>query len=210
MEAGEHAVTPGAEVITEAESLEDLAGLLERSIRGEIALHAPEHIFIHAGVVEVDGGAVVIPGRTFTGKTTLVRALIEAGCGYVSDEYAVVDADGWIHAYARPLSVRSSDGTRRHVPAEALGASTVTRPLRPRAVLTMPHAAGTAAALERRFSRGAVMALMNNTVAARSRSAAALAAAAAVARESVYLRGSRGEAAEAAQLVLSCVKNNMP
>jgi hypothetical protein len=48
----------------------------------------------------------VIPGLSFSGKTTLVRALIEAGATYYSDEFAVLDEDGFVHPYPRRLSVR--------------------------------------------------------------------------------------------------------
>ena len=37
------------------------------------------------------GRAIVIPGRTFSGKSTLVAELVRAGATYYSDEYAVED-----------------------------------------------------------------------------------------------------------------------
>jgi hypothetical protein len=51
-----------------------------------------------------------MPGRTFAGKTTLVRSLVEAGAVYYSDEFAVLDETGRVHPYARPLSYRPPDG----------------------------------------------------------------------------------------------------
>src|SRR5579884_3269688 len=82
---------------------------LSAALRHHLALQAPGHIFIHAGVVRVGAAAVVIPGRTFSGKSTLVAALVRAGATYYSDEYAAVDADGMIHPYAKPLSSRPLD-----------------------------------------------------------------------------------------------------
>src|ERR1700749_1585645 len=61
--------------VTEDEEL--ALGMLDAQIRAQVALLAPEHIFVHAGVVALDGRAVLLPGFTFTGKTTLTHALVE-------------------------------------------------------------------------------------------------------------------------------------
>ena len=66
-------------------------------------------MFVHAGVVAVDGRALLLPGGSFTGKTTLVAALLRAGAQYGSDEYAVLDEAGLVlPAYPRPLSIRNA------------------------------------------------------------------------------------------------------
>lgn len=191
--------------VAPAGTLTALADLLERRIRSKIALTAPDHVFVHAGVVELDGQAVVIPGYSFTGKTTLVGALLAAGCGYVSDEYAVLDRDGLVTPYPRPLSVRQADGTRRHVAPED-GGRPVDELLAPAAVVTIPRGEGPMT-LVRGRSREAVMALINNTVSARARPAEAMSAAAAVARRATYWRGTRGDADEAAGLVMSRIRS---
>src|SRR5947209_9646962 len=46
-------------------------GVLEVKLRHYLALHAPDHVFIHAGVVALDGVGIVLPGNSFSGKTTL-------------------------------------------------------------------------------------------------------------------------------------------
>ena len=66
--------------------------ILESQIRIYMAVHAPDFIFVHAGVVAVDGGLLLLPGLSFAGKTTLVAALVKAGAVYYSDEYAPIDA----------------------------------------------------------------------------------------------------------------------
>ncbi len=80
--------------------------MLESQIHGHIALEAPDHVFIHAGAVADGHRAIVIPGHSFSGKTTLVRALVEAGASYYSDEFAVIDERGHVHPYPRRLAVR--------------------------------------------------------------------------------------------------------
>ena len=83
---------------------------LEDHLQLYVAEHAPRRVFVHAGVVGWRGKAVVIPGRTMTGKSTLVKALVEAGATYYSDEYAVLDKRGRVHPYARPLAMRPIGG----------------------------------------------------------------------------------------------------
>src|SRR5205085_1489540 len=69
-----------------------------------------KHVFIHAGVVAWRGRAIILPGRTMTGKSTLVQALVAAGARYYSDEYAVLDGRGKVLPYPRRMSLRRPDG----------------------------------------------------------------------------------------------------
>ena len=81
--------------------------VLGTRLRAYIALHAPGKIFVHAGVVGHRGRAIVLPGPSFTGKTTLVGELVRAGAAYYSDEFAVLDDNGLVHPYPKPLSIRT-------------------------------------------------------------------------------------------------------
>jgi hypothetical protein len=83
---------------------------LDTQIQSHVAVEAPDFIFIHAGVVADGRSALLLPGLSFAGKTTLVRSLVEAGALYYSDEFAVLDPTGRVHPYARPLSYRPPDG----------------------------------------------------------------------------------------------------
>ena len=73
--------------------------LLDAQMRLFIAANARDWLFVHAGVVAHGGRALVAPGDSFSGKTTLVRALLAAGATYYSDEYAVLDEAGRVHPY---------------------------------------------------------------------------------------------------------------
>jgi len=81
---------------------------LDSAIRAHVAAHAKSWVFIHAGVVAWRGKAIILPGQSHRGKTTLVSELIRCGAGYMSDEYAVLDADGLVHPFERDLGVRPS------------------------------------------------------------------------------------------------------
>lgn len=53
--------------------------VLDSQIRGHVALHAPDRVLVHAGVVGIGKSAIVIPGGSFSGRTTLVAEFIRAG-----------------------------------------------------------------------------------------------------------------------------------
>lgn len=92
-------------------------------LRITIAEHAVDRVFIHAGVVGWKGQAIVLPANSFCGKTTLVAELVRNGADYYSDEYAILDPSGMVHAFPRELSVRYVDGETREkqVPLAELG-----------------------------------------------------------------------------------------
>jgi len=74
-----------------------------------LALAAPTgDVFVHAAVASLGDGAVVMPGRSGAGKTTLVAALALAGWRYLSDEVAVLGPDGaQVRPYPRPLALEA-------------------------------------------------------------------------------------------------------
>jgi len=107
-----------------------LLPVLESDLHLAIATQARDHLFVHAGVVGCGGQAIVIPGRSFSGKTTLAAALVRAGAEYLSDEYAVIDPAGQVHPYAKPLSVRAgAELAEGRYTAAALGGHAGTQPL---------------------------------------------------------------------------------
>jgi hypothetical protein len=176
------------------------AETLARELRHHIALHAPEHVFIHAGVVAIDGRAIVIPGRTFSGKTTLVARLLDAGAVYYSDEYAAVDPTGAIHPFAKALSVRPA-GRYDGEPVPVRRARTGSAPIRAGLVLVTSYQPAARWRPRTVSPAAGALALLENTVPARSRPQASLVAVGQLAADATILVGSRGEAAEVASAV---------
>jgi hypothetical protein len=179
-------------------------GILDAQLRMHIAVHAPDHVFVHAGVVGVGERAIVLPGRSFAGKTTLVAALVQAGAEYWSDEYAVLDADGLVHPYPKPLSVRT-DGTRatEEQPVENLGGTAGDRPLPVAVIAFTSYRPGAAWALRPCTAGEGAVKLLEHSVAARTRPEQVLPALRRAAADAVILQGDRGDANEAASALLS-------
>src|SRR5205823_9671727 len=92
--------------------VDEVFDILESDLRLVVAEFARHRVFVHAGVVGWKGKAIVIPGRSFSGKSTLVAELVRAGATYYSDEYAVVDPQGRVHPYPKPLSLRENGAAR--------------------------------------------------------------------------------------------------
>jgi len=197
-----------------------------------VAEHARRVVFVHAGCVVAGGRAILIPGRSHAGKTTLTAALVRAGALYYSDEYAVIDHRGLVRPYARPLSIRTGSAgaagrglpARARVPVGELG-GTAGRGLAARTRVPVGELGGTAGrgpapvglvAVLRYGQAGwqvepasrveASMHLLQNAVAAQSRPRACLSAIMHATDGARALHGTRGEADEAAQILLEMLR----
>jgi hypothetical protein len=184
--------------------LESVLRSFEADSQFYIAEAAPRRVFVHAGVVGWRGRAVLIPGRSFSGKTTLVAELVRAGAVYYSDEYAVLDSSGLVHPYARPLAIRE-DGSlepKRHS-VESLGGSQGVRPLPVGLVAVTEYKAGARwRPLQLTPGQGA-LALLNNTVSIKNRPEAAFPVLKQAAAGAPFIKSKRGEAKEIVDSILS-------
>jgi hypothetical protein len=172
--------------------LDEALQALETNLHFIVSLEAPTKLFIHAGVVAWKNRAILMPGPSFSGKSTLVSELVRAGATYYSDEYAVLDGRGRVHAYPRPLVKRSGKprngimrSTRKKLKPLPVGMVLVTRykdgaTWRPRPLTPAE------AALE----------LLANTVAARPRPQFAMETISKALRRARALKSKRGDAAQ--------------
>ncbi|MBI4540147.1 MAG: hypothetical protein HY704_11635 [Gemmatimonadetes bacterium] len=180
--------------------------LLESELQLYVAERTRRRLFVHAGVVGWRGRAIVIPGRTLSGKTSLVAALLRAGASYYSDEYAVFDARGRVHPYPRRLSFRErADLQPVKRSPEALGARPGLTPLPVGLVAITEYLAG-AHWRPRRLSPGrAVLAMLANTVPARRRPEFAMSTLRRAIDGALVVKGVRGEAEAVAGTLLEAV-----
>jgi hypothetical protein len=188
--------------------LDDPSGLgaLDSALRAAIASGAEEHVFIHAGVVARAGRAIVLPGRSWSGKSTLVAALVRAGAEYLSDEFAVLDANGRVHPFAKPLSVRAPGSlTQRDVRIEQLGGRTAAQPADVAVIAVTPYVNAAEWSPRRGTVGDGALALLAHAVAVRARPQAALRAARRAATDAIHLETVRGEADAAAAALLTLI-----
>lgn len=177
---------------------------LEKALELEIATRSPGHVFVHAGVVRCGQAALLLPGASRAGKSTLVRALTERGASYYSDEFAVLDRRGRVRPYPRRLSLRSGE---RLSPTD-LGWSPSLGPVRVGAVLECCH--GATSVWRERTPAQALVALFAHAVAARSRPGEVLQVLKRALSGALYLEGTRAEADDTADWILSWLGKEAP
>jgi hypothetical protein len=189
--------------IARTRSVDDMLKVFASHLQLTVAEYAPRRVFVHAGVVGWKGKAIVLPGRSFSGKTTLVTELIRAGATYYSDEYAIFDERGRVHPYTRALGIRENASfNASKVRPEDLGARLGTKPLEVGLVVSTAFKKD-ARWRPRTVSQGkAVLELLANTVSARSRPENALKVLPEAVSYSRTLKGARGEAAEVVDSIL--------
>ena len=184
-------------------SFDELLEQFESHVQLTVAEYAPNRVFVHAGVVGWNGRAILIPGLSFSGKSTLVAELLRAGATYYSDEYAVIDEYGRVHPYARELRMRDAGAGRvKRMRAEGFGAPTGSKSLPIGLVITTRFKEG-ASWRPRELTRGkAVLELLANTVSARSQPAMALSFLTTAIGSAMSLKGARGEAKDVVEKIL--------
>ncbi len=189
-----------------AREFDSVLDAFESHVQMTVAEHAPRRVFVHAGVVGWNERAILIPGLSHSGKTTLVDQLIRAGATYYSDEYAVLDGRGRVHPYARALGMRSPNSDQsKKVRAEEIGAKVGSKPLRVGLVVSTNYKDG-ARWRPRQMTRGrGVLELMSNTVSARSQPELALTILPMALESARILKGVRGEAAAIVDSILAQV-----
>jgi hypothetical protein len=171
-----------------------------------LALHVADNarklVFIHAGVVGWGDRAIVIPGRSFSGKTTLVAELVRAGATYYSDEFAVVDRNGKVHPYPQPLQIRDPHTYRQtRCPVVKMGGLTGESPL-PIGLVVFCQYKEESTWLPQTLSPGVgCLQMLNNTISARSAPAIALSALKQIASSAVIMKGLRGDCSQVIQWI---------
>ncbi len=123
---------------------------------------------------------------------------------YYSDEFAVLDKEGRVQPYPVPLSLRGPNGQPgRKTPVEPLGGRAGVEPL-PVSLVLVTEYQPAAVWRPRKLTPGqALLALMDNTVAARRNPAHSMPILKQAVSGAITLKSKRGEAGEVASTLLS-------
>jgi hypothetical protein len=191
--------------IHDAPGLEYALITLDTQIQSHVAVEAPEFIFIHAGVVADGTRAIVMPGLSFAGKTTLVRSLVEAGAVYYSDEFAVLDEGGRVHPYAKPLSFRPPDGPPVEYQAHELGGVVGVEPVPVGLVVATRYRPGSAWDPRPLSAAAGALALLEHAVPAHDRPEQTIRHISRAIAGAKVFDGDRGEAKETAGALLNAL-----
>ncbi|MFN3324244.1 MAG: hypothetical protein ACK5AZ_12160 [Bryobacteraceae bacterium] len=191
-------------------SRKELVERLESEIHHAVAVRARDGLFVHAAVVGWLGRAILIPGRTHSGKTSLAMELVRQGASYYSDEYAVVDAAGYIHPFPRAIRPRPRlDGEPVEAPAVSYEQAAQNGPLAPGLIVATRFRAGGRWRPAPMTAGEALLALVRNTVAVRRDPARAIGTLRRVVRGTPAFCGVRGEAAATASALLNLIESHL-
>ncbi len=172
-----------------------------------VAEHARRVVFVHAGCAVVGRLAIVVPGYSLSGKSTLTAALVRAGAEYYSDEFAVLDHRGDVRPYPRSLSMRAATSSAERVAVADLGGRVGRGPVRVGLIASLIYDANAGFMIESQTgSRGALL-LVPHAVPSRSRPRATLNAVAHAAAGAIAVTGTRGDADDAAARLLEFLRS---
>lgn len=102
---------------------------LIRALDDVVIRRLTEFHAVHAGAVLLGERALLLPGITHAGKSSLVAELLRRGATYFSDEYALIDSAGRVHPYPRPLLLRNGSPQQSPCLAAEFNARTGNTPM---------------------------------------------------------------------------------
>ncbi len=197
-----HRLHANGRLLLESADWDDLIERLENDIQIFLGDRSPNMVYLHAGAVAWQGRAIVVPGTSYSGKSTLVAALLRAGATYYSDEYAVLDAGGRVHPYPRLLSLRQPAGKSLRQAAAELGAATGRTAIAPAVFLFTTFKTQASWAPRALDVSQAILETVRHCVPIRRKPGASLDAITRALSQAALLAGPRGEADATAQAVL--------
>lgn len=177
---------------------------LDRRIRLTVAEFAVEKVFLHAGVVAWKDRAIIIPAKSFQGKTTLVAELVKKGAVYYSDEYAVLDEDALVHPFPKMLSMRGiiDDFQQLDVPVEKFGGVAGNKAI-PVGLIVLTQYKKGARWLPKSLSPGrGLMEIIAHTLPIRNKPEFTLKVLNNMMNRAIITKTKRGDAAQAADLII--------
>ncbi|MEK6303093.1 MAG: hypothetical protein AABO41_20465 [Acidobacteriota bacterium] len=193
----------GIERLARTMDLDQLLYEFEIDLHSYVAAATKRRMFLHAGAVGWNGRAIVLPGKNFSGRTSLVTAFLRAGAAYYSDEFAVLDSHGRVHPYPWERQSRPGEGERpRQRPIEAQRARTGNKPLPIGFVLLSEYRQG-AKWRPRSLSQGqAALAMLGNVRSLNQSPEVMLRMLGQAVSGATVLKGVRGEADEMVESIL--------
>lgn len=179
---------------------------IEGDLHHWLATYTRGYLFVHAGCVSWRNRAIVLPGRSHAGKTTLTKALVEAGATYYSDDYAVVDAEGMIWPFPRRPHIRPIDPAPFHRLDPVASNWPIGRiPIRAAIVAELRFDRQNIWNVEQLTDGLGALSLLDNTVAARERPEDALHMMANVIDGAIAIKGIRDDPESSARRLLAIV-----
>lgn len=121
-DSGLELIADGAQGVP-APTLDSMLPFLIRALDDAVIRNLRGLYAVHAGCVVWRGRAILLPGPTHAGKSSLVAELLRRGATYYSDEYALIDGQGRVHPYPRAVLMRNGSPEQNPMLASEWGAA---------------------------------------------------------------------------------------
>lgn len=182
--------------------------LLAKRMDYLLGAYARDCAFLHSGIVLHEKQAILIPGLSHAGKSTLTAALVQIGAHYVSDDIAVLDRGGRAYFLSRAVNLRQDVAEMFDLPsaahAECLHEGTV--PVK--AIMLLNYHKSESSLKLSPLSKGeAVLQLIANSMNGRQQPETVIHCCGAAVRQAICCQGVRGEAETVAPLILSYIND---
>jgi hypothetical protein len=162
---------------------------------------------VHAGAVLWGDRVILLPGVTHAGKSSLVAELLRRGATYFSDEYALIDSDGHVHPYPRPMLLRNGSSTQFPVLPEEYSAPIGDGPAPVGWILALEYLPGSVWDIAETAQSDAVLNLLRNTPHVLAESPQMVHNFQRAVAGAACYAGSRSEAVDATERILRLVGN---
>ncbi len=169
-------------------------------------LSATSGLFLHAAVVRWRERALVLPGRSMSGKTTLTQELLAAGAEYGSDEFAYLDEEGQVHPYRRALSIRGAGAIPIRRRPRGGGACRFTEPAPAALFVLAPYQPGAVLDVKRMRGSAAALSLLRHAPGFRAHPDQAMRVMTRALQTARVYAGTRGSARQAATALLALME----
>ncbi|MFP5227794.1 MAG: hypothetical protein ACLGXA_09180 [Acidobacteriota bacterium] len=208
---GHYRVQFGDQLLVDAAKLDSALIQLGGHMMMHVAEHSPDYVFLHSGVVGWQNRALLLPGASFAGKSTLVAELVRAGATFYSDEFALIDAEGRVHPFPRDLQLRSPGRVEQTVvPLAQLEGRAGKEPIPVSLVIFTQFAEDARWSPEPVSPGRAVLELLLHSTPVQRAPARVLATLTAMMRNATAWRSPRGEASAAARSLLAALAAGGP
>lgn len=185
----------------------EATAVLEDLIEQFQAIRSSNRLFVHAGAVGWKGRAIILPGASFAGKSTLVASLVRRGASYLSDEFAVLDSEGLVHPFPRQLSIRERGAVSgRRCRVEEFGGVVESSPLSVGIVAFLHYDQGSVWQVSELSQGEGALELLRHAARSPFKAALCLRAASSAVGHAQILSGVRGDADEAVDHLIELVE----
>ncbi len=186
-----------------------IAEIIKSQMRLVVGEFSKDFVFIHSSAVVWNGKAILFPATSFAGKTTIAKEFIKLGGLYLSDEFAVLDENGLICPFAKPLSIRGEidEFTQIDKKVEELGGKSAEGKFPVKLIIFTEYKNTAKFRLNKLTAGNGVLEILKHTLSTRQNPKFTLKVLNLTTKRAIIAKSKRGEASEFAKTVINYLES---